>query len=243
MSGDRSFLSDPLLFLLFAQNFDPATFNRFLGVSWTLQLEVTFYLALPAIAQLVRWFGPWLLGILGSLSFFGAIEMMALPVQDPRIMASLFPFAFWPFALGMALAHIERRGALYAFGSRRSLAAGIGLLAVSCVVGVWQTVDIVGGLASFLIVGFAVARPQIPFARGAAAWAAGISYSAYLWHVQVMELVRDRPAAALLAAIGTLVVATLVYQVVERPVLQRVRARIRVNTPVEPVPIGIPGPL
>ena len=53
LTGDRTFLEQPLTYLLFLQNYDLALWQGFLGVSWTLVLEVLFYLTLPVIAILI----------------------------------------------------------------------------------------------------------------------------------------------------------------------------------------------
>ncbi|HTC85419.1 MAG TPA: acyltransferase, partial [Candidatus Acidoferrum sp.] len=55
LTADRTFIDQPATYLLLAQDYVPSLFgNPFLGVAWSLQLEMTFYLLLPGIALLVR---------------------------------------------------------------------------------------------------------------------------------------------------------------------------------------------
>ncbi len=53
LTGDMAFVRQPLTYLLFLQNYDPTLWQGFLGVSWTLVLEVLFYLTLPLLAALL----------------------------------------------------------------------------------------------------------------------------------------------------------------------------------------------
>ena len=145
-----------LPYLFFAQNYDPVLFNGWLGVTWTLQLEVTFYLLLPALALLLHR-RQWLLIPLTAVSFFGAILIFPAPIAEQRLVGSLFPFAFWAFGLGMGLAVIEHRGTLRPFGRPASLLLGLALLGTSALVGLWHTIDPLGGIGAFLVVGFAAA--------------------------------------------------------------------------------------
>lgn len=225
LTGDQTFLRDPIRFLLFAQNYDPATFNGFLGVSWTLQLEVTFYLVLPALAIVLRRC-PLLLIPLGLASLVGAWGTTAIPVDDHRLHSSLFPFAFWCFVPGMALAQLEHAGRLRSLGSRWSLAIGSLFIVAGIGVGLWQTLDLLSAVGSFFLVGFAAARTDIPTHRRVAS-AAAISYAAYLWHSQLIIVARSLPGAPLIAAVLTVAVAAVLYRVIEQPVLRWVRHATR----------------
>jgi peptidoglycan/LPS O-acetylase OafA/YrhL len=225
LTGDQTFVRDPLRFLLFAQNYDQATFNGFLGVSWTLQLEVTFYLLLPVLAIVLRR-SPLLLVPLGLASLAAAWGAAAMPVEDHRLFSSLFPCAFWCFVPGMFLAHLEASGRLAHLANRWSLVIGSLFMVAGVSVGLWQTLDVVSAIGSFFLVGFAVARSDLPRFRWVA-WAAGISYAAYLWHSQLIMLARALPGGPLIATVLTIAVATAVFQVIERPVLRWARDATR----------------
>jgi peptidoglycan/LPS O-acetylase OafA/YrhL len=74
--------------------------------------------------------------------------------------------------------------------------------------------DIASGVGSFLIVAWAVERqPALGFAAVPASIGAALTYSAYLWHVDLLETIPSTPLA-LAAVVG---VSTAVYLIVERP--------------------------
>src|SRR5687768_11287352 len=53
LTGNRAFVDQPLTYLLFLQNYSTETFQGFLGPSWTLVIEVLFYLTLPLVALMI----------------------------------------------------------------------------------------------------------------------------------------------------------------------------------------------
>ena len=61
------------------------------GVSWTLVLEVLFYLTLPALALLIAR-SPVRLAVIACWSLFGAFAIYLLvPAADVRLTTSVFP--------------------------------------------------------------------------------------------------------------------------------------------------------
>jgi len=230
LSGDQAFVRDPIPYLVFAQNYSPESFNGFLGVSWTLVLEMTFYAVLPLLAALARRHGAWILVTLGLLSFLGQIgtwelgPRVGLEYGSLRLIASLFPFVLWCFIPGMLLARFEGDHRLAWTGRSRAALLGVVLLLLGVASNPWSTNNPLAVAGSFLLVAFGVARPGIRL-PGWVAYGAAISYAAYLWHVDVMRLFAGWPAAGILAAIATVSIASASYYLVERPVLAAARRR------------------
>jgi peptidoglycan/LPS O-acetylase OafA/YrhL len=231
LSGDHAFVRDPLRFVVFGQNYDSATFNGFLGVSWTLVLEVMFYVTLPVIAAVIRRSGVGLLIAAGVASFIGQQWAWTLP-GDTKLLAALFPMMFWAFVPGMLLARFE--GSRHLAWLRSPLVAILGgaTMFLGFIVPVNGADSPIAVIGATLLVGFAVARPEMRLPRWVAGGAA-ITYSAYLWHVDIMRTVRGLPAGPLLAAIAVVVVASLIYVSIEAPINSRARRHDpRVATPI-----------
>ena len=219
LSGDRTFLEKPLTFLLLAQNYDPSTWQGFLGVSWTLVLEAQFYVTLPVLALVISR-SALRLAVLGAASF---VLVLILAMQrwdvDPRLVTSTYPAMFWAFVPGMFLAlrpADDRR-----FASLWFLLAGIALLIVGTF-SPWASVDVPSALGSFLIVGWTLARrPDLGAFAPLAATGAAITYSMYLWHVDVIRAF----GGGLPAVTAGISIAGAIYVLIERPILRYGRAR------------------
>jgi peptidoglycan/LPS O-acetylase OafA/YrhL len=220
ITGDRSFADRPLTYLLFLQNYDPALWQGFIGVSWSLSLEVLFYLTLPLIARAVGR-RPTRLLALAAVSFVGGLLAIVVavpldPFPDRRMVTTLCPFMVWAFVPGMLVALWADRSELR---SPLALAAGIVLLIIGTA-SPWASIDLPSAFGAFLVVGWVVAAaPDLGRLTSPAAAAAAISYSVYLWHGDL--LASFDPVAALAL---TVVLAGLVYAVVERPGIDLGRA-------------------
>ena len=237
LTGGRSFVEQPLSYLLFLQNYDLALWQGFLGVSWTLVIEVMFYLTLPLLALAIAR-SPVRLAALAVWSFLGAFVLFVfVPATDPRLTSSTFPTMIWAFAPGMfvALLHGRIRWAAHP----AALAIGIALLALGTQVG-WASVDLPSALGSFFVIAWAVERrPSVGIARIPIAIGAALTYSAYLWHVDLLKTIPSTAGA--LSAI--VLVSGAAYLFVERPFVGRGRlhARSKPQLPSEtvvPVLIG-----
>jgi peptidoglycan/LPS O-acetylase OafA/YrhL len=235
LTGDPTFFERPLTYLLFLQNFDTAGFwYGFLGVSWTLVIEVMFYVTLPLIAWVVAG-RPLRLVAIAWVSFTGALWAASVaPAEHARLASSLYPFMVWTFVPGMLVALLEggRTDAWF----RRLPILGVVLLAIGTT-SPWPSVDVASAAGAFLLVGWGVARrPTLGrFSRLAPLVAAGaaISYSAYLWHV---DLIRAFPQVVDVAAI--LAVSGLVYVLVEGPAI-RLGRRLRRRAAEQPTDSGV----
>ena len=208
-------MENPLSFALFLQNYDRDLWRGFVGVSWTLVLEVQFYVTLPLLALLVARSVTRLL-LLAAASI--AINLIALLLDADRFTLSGYPFMIWAFIPGMLAALVEDRGMRWP-GHPMILVAGLGLLAIGTAAP-WFSVDLASGLGAGLLVSWCVTRrPSLGAAGRLAAVGAALTYSAYLWHVDLIRVTSSVPVAL----IATVVIAGLIYVLVERPLMQRGR--------------------
>lgn len=214
LTGDHTFLEQPLTYLLFLQNYDLALWQGFLGVSWTLVLEVLFYVTLPALAFVIRRSATRLVA-LAAFSFLGAVLIFFfVPRVHPMFASSTFPTMFWAFAPGMLVALLE--GRMPWAGRPVTLALGIALLALGTQIW-WASIDLPSVLGSFFIVAWAVERrPSLGRAAIPASVGAALTYSVYLWHVDLLKAIPSTPLALLAIA----VVSGAAYLIVERPFIR-----------------------
>ena len=228
LTGDRTFLEQPLTYLLFLQNYDLALWQGFLGVSWTLVLEVLFYLTLPVIAFLIAR-SATRLAVLAAVSFLGAcLIFFFVPRVHPMFASSTFPTMLWAFAPGMLVALLEGR---IRWAARPvTLALGIGLLVLGTQVW-WASIDLPSGIGSFFIVAWAVERrPSLGPLAIPASIGAALTYSVYLWHVDLLQTIPSTP----LALVAIVAVASTAYLIVERPFIGLGRRFARRSRPTPP---------
>lgn len=215
LTGDRTFLDDPLVFALFLQNHDRDLWQGFVGVSWTLVLEVQFYATLPILALLIDR-SLTRLFLLGAGSFL--LNLIGVALGADRFDLSSYPFMIWTFAPGMLAAMSEVGGVRWT-AHPAVLAAGVGLVALGTSAP-WFSLDLASGVGAGLIVAWCVTRrPMLGAATRLAAVGAALTYSSYLWHVDLIKMTSSGATAIL----GTLAIAALVYVVVERPVMHWAR--------------------
>jgi peptidoglycan/LPS O-acetylase OafA/YrhL len=244
------------LFLFFAQNYSDGTIMRLNPVTWTLCLEVAFYVLLPVIGlfayhvargrrrpQVVLLLALIAAGLAwntaGHLLGWEQPATKALPAYLPYFCAGML------VALLLATPDGERRvPARWAAGLA---AGGVALVAGN---GVWHGItagpdhdpaimvlhDLPAGAGFALLVAAAAAGGGRATAWLRARWLAGlgvISYGFYLWHVPLMLFVKEMsaqtPGPLALAALVTplAVLAGLASWLwVERPLLAAVDSRL-----------------
>jgi peptidoglycan/LPS O-acetylase OafA/YrhL len=222
ITGDRSFVDHPAAYLLFLQNYDPALWQGFIGVSWSLTLEVLFYLTLPLIAWAVA-ARPVRLLALAVASFVGGLLAIIVavvldPFPDRRMVTSLYPFMVWAFVPGMLVALWADRPELR---SPVVPVAGVVLIVVGTSAP-WASIDLPSACGAFLVIGWVVtAAPRMGRLRPFTATGAAISYSVYLWHGDLLATFDPAVALAL-----TVAVASLIYVTIERPGIDLGRALV-----------------
>ena len=250
LSGAAAFdLGDVLLHaaLLFNLVDNASLYN---AVHWSLPVEWNFYLVLPLLALPFARRGGAITAILLMLGFAIGFRIACVAVVfdwgDTGVAIYRWiiqlPGRLDQFALGMAAAWCHLHG--WPRRGHGALATvGIALLIVMCW-GAAPRADIVGNadapwlywhfgavaLAFALILLAASAQPRALYARvlGSAplAWLGMVSYSLYLWHLQMLEWQLDMlhggartTSAVLLCLPLVLMMAWASYRFIERPFL------------------------
>ena len=214
------------LFAVFGQNFSGATIMQLNPVTWTLCVEVAFYLLLPLVARRNT--------IVALVAVGLGWNLLVHELDAGPVMAKALP-AFLPyFAVGMAVAR-------WPVSHRRHRWAAAGVLLVVAN-GVWHSVaapravnPVLAVLADFpAAAGFALVVSVV--AGGGLAWLGRLSpvgvrsYGLYLWHVPLILFLRRLdllplsfvPALALVLPLS-LGAAALSWRFVERPALAGAR--------------------
>ncbi|EHN09476.1 putative acyltransferase [Patulibacter medicamentivorans] len=242
-------------FLLFLQNYDAATLGRVNPPSWTVAVEVSFYVVVPLIglaaARAVRALPSrarrrvLALVCLAMVVAGAALFSVAKLNEWPKTMVYTLPVQLSAFAAGMLVAVLvhDRRT-----GVRATLPlAAVGVLLVLAD-GWWhgqtagplilrQLGNDLPATTGFSLLVAAIALGPLPgsqvLARGPLEYLGRISFGLYLWHFPMIYLLRasDRFPTTLLAAICltlalSLTLAMLSWHLVERPVLERTRGII-----------------
>jgi len=244
--------ADLPLFVVFGQNFSPATVMKLNPPMWSLAVEVMFYALLPLIGWLavrlaptrrMQALAPLALLALG-LVYNWSIAGHGLGMTFSKTLAAMLPY----FALGM-LAALALHGRAIGMPAKRSLiAAGVALIGADAVakaaapaigldVGIMFAVirDLPSAAGFSLIVAALAAAPRSRIIGGRVLASLGtISYGFYLWHVPVLMVLRgygllplDPVAGTLVALVPALAVSTLSWFALERPILRWTARRNR----------------
>jgi peptidoglycan/LPS O-acetylase OafA/YrhL len=223
------------LFAVFAQNYSATTVMQLNPVTWTLCVEMAFYVVLPLLAVRRSAFVP--LALIG-------VTLAWSEVADGFLAGKLLPAWIGHFALGMLVAvWAERRPALGPRATAGLVAAGAALVVLD---GWWHETAVPdafvrAGLANLpagagfaLIVAAAVAGrgPAVAWLRARALVAVGVvSYGVYLWHVPLLLAAREAGVlpsswAGRLALIAPLALAlgALSWRLIERPSIRSAAA-------------------
>jgi peptidoglycan/LPS O-acetylase OafA/YrhL len=245
------------LFLVFGQNYSPDTLLKLNAATWTLAVEIGFYLALPVIGFLAlrlrsaRAQVALLLGLVAAGFGWNLVDYLAGwgPV------AGHSPPSFLPyFACGMivALAVEWSRTRDFSLSARQSALLGLGAAALLIANGLWHGIDrSVHGFAMEVVadfgaaIGFAAVIASIVLGTGAGlrwlawrpfAWMGTITYGVYLWHIPVIVFLRGNgllPGGALSALVALPVAIALgaaSWYLLEQPLMKRA-ARLRRERP------------
>lgn len=226
-----------LAHLTFVHNLFPSTHGAINGPSWTLGLEMQFYLLLAALASVWWWRrGAWvaLLAALAIAVFWRLACLSYAQQLPPEIagqrsfqLATQLPGVLDGFAGGvmLALIHLRFRGA-FRQGPRWLLLLGCALacwillieLTLAHVADYWlHQVSVVWAhllttLAATLTAAACMQMPMPVRGRAVLDWCGRLTYGVYLWHMPVLVCaVRIGPdlAPALRALVVAAVIAVL----------------------------------
>ena len=237
------------LFLVFGQNYSPDTLLKLNAATWTLTVEVFFYLLLPVIGLAALRLGrsPRRQGLL-----LGGLVLAGLAWNDVDFRAGWGPVAshtaisFLPyFACGMLVALVveaHRAAGRPPFGQVASATLVAAAAVVLVANGLWH---VHGDHASLGMEVFADSAAAAAFAAiiaslvlgtglgarwlgiGPLAWMGEIAYGFYLWHIPLLVLARATgifpPGIVLGLAVLPVAIAfgAASWYLVERPMMRR----------------------
>jgi peptidoglycan/LPS O-acetylase OafA/YrhL len=255
----REVWSNVPLFFGFAQVYKGSTAGQGLGQAWTLCVEVAFYVFLPVwglVAARTRSLWPLAALFAASVAYNAAVLATfdgKVGPLEPALIA-LPGFLDW-FALGMAVALLEARGVRF----RAPWAWALGAVAfyVVSVVVLWNArldsythAEWLFRHVAYGAIAVCVLIPGVAGARALRAWPlvrlGEISYGIYLYHLLVLALlsrwgltqwegaVHPYVLWPVLGLAGSVLLATLSWRLVERPLL---RLKPRAGRAVRPAPV------
>jgi peptidoglycan/LPS O-acetylase OafA/YrhL len=237
------------LFFLFAQNYSPHTLLKLNAATWTLTVEVVFYLLLPLIGLAVLQMGR---GARRQALLLAALAAIGLAWNYVDYLAGWGPvashaaIAFLPyFACGMLVALLVET---HRARGRRPLGAVVsgGLVASAAAVlvanGLWHAN---GDHTSFAMEVFADSAAAVAFAAVIAslvlgtgtgarwlgwrplAWMGEITYGFYLWHIPLLVFARGTGTLPEGIVLGLIVLPVAIafgaasWYLLERPLMER----------------------
>jgi peptidoglycan/LPS O-acetylase OafA/YrhL len=238
------------LFAFFGQNLSPGTVMKLNPPMWTLAIEVSFYMVLPAIGWLALRLKPSrrsqalipLALIAVGIVYNWSIAGQGLSMTFSKTLAAMLPY----FALGMLAALVAHRRTIDMRTKRTLITVGVLLVVTDAITkaaapahGLDLTMlfsimrDLPSAVGFALIVGALSIAPRSAVIGGPVLAGLGtISYGFYLWHVPVLMVMRGYGVLPLDPVLGTLValapvlaVSALSWFAFERPVLRWTKRR------------------
>ncbi|MGX6449484.1 acyltransferase family protein [Patulibacter sp. S7RM1-6] len=243
------------IFLTFLQNYFEATLGRTNPPTWTVAVEVSFYVAVPIVAVLLALVAArlrtparrrlLLAGFCVAVILVGATVLgLSSYLGWGREIRDTLPARLASFGAGMLVAVLVHERSASRRTATAMAATGLALVLLEASAHVWHLgpvalrqllVDTPASLGfGLLIAAFAVGRPRgaVLVERGPAQWYGDLSYSLYLWHFPVIYVLRALgrwPENALAALLLPLAVATVLavatWHLVERPAIAWARRR------------------
>lgn len=222
LTGRQDFLDDPIGYLFFLHPVSGRTWGEFMSVSWTLRVEVVFYVLAPLLARLSPRWWTLLAGMSLSVAVVGHLTSwtyMTHPVAQ-----------LWHFLPGMLVTVPAIRVKM-----AEAVPLAVPLLLGPLLLGWTGHVDVASAAGAALLVARVVERPPA-FGRWSR-WAADLSYPMYLWHVDM--LLAFGVVIGLAVALGASVVS---WVGIERPAIRWGQAAVRVKLPSRAPERSLPSP-
>ncbi|MEX0993275.1 MAG: acyltransferase [Solirubrobacterales bacterium] len=249
--GRRSVGLDQLpLFFAFLQNYFPETALKLDAPTWTVVVEVAFYLIVPLVALLVlhRGGAGRQVAAIGALVAIGLAWNMLTHLNDWRTVATHVLPTFLPyFALGMLVAVIESR---CAWRPAARASATLALLGAGAIVanGYWHATDRSQGLLIETLRDMPAALGMTALLVAAAlgtrtgmawlsdrplVWIGTVSYGLFLWHVPLIVWLNGHGAlpGGVVAGVAivlpvALAVGAASWYALERPLIAKARGPV-----------------
>jgi acetyltransferase len=237
------------LFFLFAQNYSPDTLLKLNAATWTLTVEVAFYLLLPLVGLAALKLGRSARRqalLLGALAVAGLTWNLVDYLSGWGPVASHAAIAFLPyFACGMLVAllvEVHKARGRPPLGAAASGGLVFGAAAVLVANGLWHangdhtsfTMEVFADSAA--AVAFAAVIASLVLGTGAGArwmgwwplaWMGEITYGFYLWHIPLLVLARGTGLLPSGIVLGLVVLPVAIafgaasWYLVERPIMRR----------------------
>jgi acetyltransferase len=254
--------SDLPLFLIFGQNYSHDTVLMFNAATWTLTVEVAFYLMLPLVGLIALKLAPARSQVVlpASLVIAGLGWNLAHHLAGWGTVGGHAPPAFLQyFACGMlvALAVEWSRARGHSLSRAQSIGLSAGAVVLLLGNGLWHarlgqvngfTMEVFADLAA--AVAFAAIIASLVLGTGSGlrwlawrplAWIGTITYGLYLWHIPVIVFARGNgllPGDALSALVALPIAIALgaaSWYLLEQPLMKRAAglSRTREEAPTE----------
>ena len=249
------------LFFVFGQNYSPDTLLKLNAATWTLAVEVAFYLMLPVIGWLALRRCRGSVGrqalLLGGLAVAGLAWNALDYAAGWGPVASHSPPSFLPyFACGMLVALlVESRRARNAapLGRGVSVALASGAVAVLLLNGWWHAnfandivaMEVLADVGAALAFAAIIAALVLGTGTGLhwmgsrpLAWVGEITYGFYLWHIPLIVCARGLGILPSGIVLGLVVLPVAIafgaasWYWIERPIMRRAARRPRAATEV-----------
>lgn len=232
-------------FALFLQNQIPSTAGQLNPPTWSLSVELSFYVLLPLFGVAMMWLARRLgraglvVGCLGLVAVGLAWTLACAIFAWPETAFTSLPTYLPVFAVGMGAAALVHERTVSPGVSRALLAAGAVIVVLN---GWWHSagtglvghvlLDLPAAVGFGMITVAVVSRPLRVLDVRPVRWLGKISYGVYLWHMPVVYVLVTHGlfpsgpfAAFVFVAVPAVAMGTVSWFAVERPALAWSRRR------------------